>query len=354
MKKAFITGITGQDGMYLAQLLLQKGYEVHGMRRRASTDNTQRLKSIMHSCGAHFFLHYGEMTDAATLIRLISEIQPDEIYNLAAQSDVAVSFAVPAYTAQADALGVLHILEAVRILKLEQKTKVYQASSSELFGKVQTIPQNEQTPFYPRSPYAVAKLYAYWTIVNYREAYGIFACNGILFNHESPVRGENFVTRKITKALGNILAGTQEQLLLGNLDARRDWGYAADYVEAMWLMLQQEVPDDFVIATGMSYSVREFVTEAFSCAGIPLIWEGSGLREYAIDARTGKVLVAVDEKFFRPTEVDYLLGDATKAKSVLGWEPKTDFAALVRTMVESELEISFHAQKACESNEIQF
>jgi len=341
MKKAFITGITGQDGMYLAQLLLQKGYQVHGMRRRSSTDTTQRLHGLLQSEHTNFFLHYGDMTDAATLMRLISEIQPDEIYNLAAQSDVAVSFEVPAYTAQADGLGVLHLLEAIRILKLEQKVKLYQASSSELFGKVQTIPQNEQTPFYPRSPYAVAKLYAYWTVVNYREAYNIFACNGILFNHESPVRGENFVTRKITKALGNIIAGTQDTLFLGNLDARRDWGFAADYVEAMWLMLQQDVPDDFVIATGQSYSVREFVTEAFGCAGIPLLWEGIGLREHAIDARTGKVVVAVDEKFFRPTEVEYLLGDATKARTVLGWQPKTDFACLVRIMVEAELEAAF-------------
>lgn len=335
MKKALITGVTGQDGSYLARLLLQKGYEVHGMRRRVSLDHTQRLHDFMHA--SRFSLHYGDITDAAAIIRLIAQIKPDEIYNLAAQSDVAVSFEIPGYTAQADAFGVLNILEAIRILGLENKTKLYQASSSELFGKVQEVPQTEKTPFYPRSPYAVAKLYAYWIIVNYREAYNIFACNGILFNHESPIRGENFVTRKIVKAVANIMRGTQEKLLLGNLDARRDWGYAGDYVEAMWLMLQHDVPEDFVIATGISHSVREFVEAAFAHVHIPIAWHGQGLSERGVNAHNGTVLVEIDEQYFRPTEVDYLLGDATKAHKKLNWLPKTDFNMLVQCMMEAEV-----------------
>lgn len=336
MKKALVTGITGQDGSYLARLLLEKGYEVHGMRRRVSVDHTMRLHDII--AHPHFILHYGDVTDAASMIHLIAQVKPDEIYNLAAQSDVAISFTIPSYTAQTDAFGVLNILEAIRILGLENKVKLYQASSSELFGKVQEIPQTEKTPFYPRSPYAVAKLYAYWMVVNYREAYSIFACNGILFNHESPIRGDNFVTKKITQAVANIIRGAQKTLYLGNLEARRDWGYAGDYVEAMWLMLQQEVPEDFVIATGISHSVRTFVETAFAYVDISIVWQGCGLLEQGINAHDGSVVVAVDERYFRPSEVDYLLGNATKARTVLGWQPKTDFKQLIACMMEAELQ----------------
>lgn len=342
-KKALITGITGQDGSYLAEFLLAKGYEVHGIKRRTSLFNTDRIDHLYqdpHVSARRFILHHGDLTDSSSLIRIIQEIQPDEIYNLAAQSHVAVSFEEPEYTANTDALGALRILEAIRILKLQQKTRFYQASTSELFGKVQTVPQNELTPFYPRSPYAVAKLYAHWITINYREAYGIYACNGILFNHESPVRGETFVTRKITRALSRIKLGMQDCLYLGNLDAMRDWGHAKDYVEMQWLMLQQEHCEDFVIATGVQYSVREFVNAAASELGFKLKWIGNGLSEKALDAKTGVCLVAVDERYYRPTEVETLLGDATKAREKLGWQPKISFSELVKEMVLEDFNLA--------------
>ncbi|NLI78228.1 MAG: GDP-mannose 4,6-dehydratase [Candidatus Riflebacteria bacterium] len=339
-KIALVTGITGQDGAYLAELLLEKGYEVHGIKRRASLFNTNRIEHLYqdpHEKNRRFFLHYGDMTDSTNLIRIIQEVQPDEIYNLAAQSHVKVSFETPEYTANADGLGVLRLLEAIRILKLEKKTRFYQASTSELYGKVQETPQRETTPFYPRSPYAAAKLYAYWIVVNYREAYGIYGCNGILFNHESPLRGETFVTRKITRAACRIKAGMQEKLFLGNLDAKRDWGHARDYVEAMYLILQQPEPDDFVIATGVTTSVREFVTLVFRELGVSIDWQGKGAQERGLDRATGKVVVEVDPRYFRPTEVDLLLGDSTKARAKLGWKPQTDLQALVSEMVRSDL-----------------
>ena len=337
-KVALITGVTGQDGAYLAELLLDKGYEVHGIKRRSSLFNTDRIDHLYqdpHETGRKFVLHHGDLTDSSSLIRIIQQVQPDEIYNLAAQSHVAVSFEEPEYTANSDALGSLRILEAIRILGLEKKTRFYQASTSELYGLVQEIPQKETTPFYPRSPYAVAKLYAYWITVNYREAYGIYACNGILFNHESPVRGETFVTRKITRALARIKLGLQECVSLGNMDAKRDWGHAKDYVEMQWLMLQQEKPEDFVIATGVQYSVRDFVNAAARELGMEIRWEGEGLEEKGYLA--GKVIVAVDPRYFRPTEVETLLGDPSKAKAKLGWTPKISFAELVSEMVREDL-----------------
>lgn len=340
-KTALITGITGQDGSYLAEFLLEKDYEVYGLFRRGSTNTTQRIAHLLKEkaeTNRHFHLVYGDMTDSMNLVRLMLEIKPDEIYNLAAQSHVAISFEEPEYTANADGIGVLRILEAVRIAGLGKQTRIYQASTSELFGKVAEIPQKETTPFHPRSPYGVAKLYGYWITKHYREAYGMYAVNGILFNHESERRGENFVTRKITLAVAGIVRGTQEKLYLGNLNAKRDWGYAKDYVECMWLMLQQEQPEDFVIATGETRTVREFVEAAFACAGISLRWEGTGVDEKGIDEKTGKVLVEVSPEFFRPAEVDLLLGDPTKAKEVLGWNPrKTSFEELVRRMVTYDL-----------------
>lgn len=337
-KVALITGITGQDGAYLAELLLDKGYIVHGIKRRASLFNTDRIDHLYqdtHEKNVRFFLHHGDLTDSTNLIRIIQQTQPDEIYNLAAMSHVAVSFETPEYTANADALGTLRILEAIRILGLEKKTRFYQASTSELYGLVQEVPQKETTPFYPRSPYAVAKMYAYWITVNYREAYGIYACNGILFNHESPIRGETFVTRKITRALARIKLGLQECLYLGNLDAKRDWGHAKDYVEMQWLMLQQEMADDFVIATGVQYSVRDFVNAAAKELGIEIVWKGIGIEEKGYDV-TGKCIVQVDPRYFRPTEVETLLGDPSKAKQKLGWYPKITFDALVSEMVQSD------------------
>ena len=339
MKKALITGVTGQDGAYLAEFLLAKGYEVHGIKRRASLFNTARIDHIYedpHNPNPQFILHYGDLTDSSSLIHIVQKVQPDEIYNLGAQSHVQVSFEQPEYTADADALGPLRLLEAIRILGLEKKTRFYQASTSELYGLVQEIPQKETTPFYPRSPYAVAKMYAYWICVNYREAYGIYACNGILFNHESPLRGETFVTRKITRGLARIKVGLQKQLFLGNLSAQRDWGHARDYVEMQWLMLQQEKPQDFVIATGQQYSVREFVKRCARLLELDLTWQGSGVDEKAID-KTGKVIVAVDPRYFRPTEVDTLLGDPTKAQRELGWTPRTSFDQLVEEMIASDL-----------------
>ena len=338
-KVALITGITGQDGAYLAELLLEKGYVVHGLKRRASLFNTSRIDHLYHDPheeNVRFFLHHGDLTDSSNLIRIVQQVQPDEIYNLAAQSHVAVSFEVPEYTADADGLGTLRILEAIRILGLQKKTRFYQASTSELYGLVRETPQTELTPFYPRSPYAVAKLYAYWITVNYREAYGMYACNGILFNHESPLRGENFVTRKITRALARIKLGLQERLYLGNLDARRDWGHAKDYVEVQWLMLQQDHPDDFVVATGVQYSVRDFVSAACEEVGMSVRWEGAGLAEQGMDAK-GRCIVAVDPRYFRPTEVDTLLGDAAKARAKLGWQPKIGFRELVREMAREDL-----------------
>ncbi|MGB3134254.1 MAG: GDP-mannose 4,6-dehydratase [Candidatus Macondimonas sp.] len=347
-KRALVTGITGQDGMYLAELLLAKGYEVHGIKRRASLFNTDRIDHLYqdpHTKDRRLILHYGDLTDATNLIRVVQEVQPDELYNLAAQSHVAVSFETPEYTANSDAMGTLRLLEAIRILGLEQKTRFYQASTSELYGKVQAIPQDETTPFYPRSPYAAAKLYAYWITVNYREAYGLHASNGILFNHESPVRGETFVTRKITRALARIKLGLQERLYLGNLDALRDWGHARDYVEAQWLILQQDTPDDYVIATGEQHSVREFVDCAAAELGIHLRWEGEGVAEQGIDPRSGRCLVAVDPRYFRPTEVETLLGNPAKAKQRLGWAPRVSFAELVAEMVREDL-------KAAERDEL--
>ena len=337
MKKGLITGITGQDGAYLAEFLLGKGYEVHGIKRRSSLFNTDRIDHLYqdpHEKEQRFILHHGDLTDSSSLIRIIQEVQPDEIYNLAAQSHVAVSFEEPEYTANSDALGALRILEAIRILKLENKTKYYQASTSELYGQVQEVPQNEKTPFYPRSPYAVAKLYAYWITVNYREAYGIYACNGILFNHESPIRGETFVTRKITRALAKIKLGLQDCLYLGNLDAKRDWGHAKDYVEMQWLMLQQDSPEDFAIATGEQHSVRDFVNAAAKELGIDINWSGKGIDE--IGTWNGNEIVKIDERYFRPTEVETLLGDSTKAKTKLGWSPKITFNELVSEMVRED------------------
>ena len=339
-KRALITGITGQDGAYLAEFLLAKGYEVHGIKRRTSLFNTDRIDHLYqdpHVKDRRFIMHYGDMTDSSSLIRVIQEVQPDEIYNLAAQSHVAVSFEEPEYTADSDALGALRLLEAIRILGLEKKTRFYQASTSELYGKVQEIPQKETTPFYPRSPYAVAKLYAYWITINYREAYGIYACNGILFNHESPVRGETFVTRKITRAMARIKLGLQDCLYLGNLDAKRDWGHARDYVEMQWLMLQQDAPEDFVIATGVQYSVRDFVDAAARELGMEIRWEGEGIDEKGYDKQSGKCIVAVDPRYFRPTEVETLLGDPSKAKQKLGWVPKIPFEELVAEMVREDL-----------------
>lgn len=341
MKTALITGITGQDGSYLAEFLLEKGYKVYGLLRRGSTDTTERIEHLLKEGLAQdkrINLVYGDMTDSLNLVRILGEIKPDEIYNLAAQSHVAVSFEEPEYTGNADGLGTLRILEAVRIVGLTKTTRIYQASTSELYGKVEEIPQKETTPFHPRSPYAVAKLYAYWMIRHYREAYGMYAVNGILFNHESERRGETFVTRKITLAVANILEGTQEKLYLGNLDAKRDWGYAKDYVECMWLMLQHPVPEDFVIATGETRTVREFTQAAFQEAGIELIWEGQGIQEKGIDKANGRVLVEVAEEFFRPAEVDLLLGDPSKARELLGWNPrKTSFQDLVRLMVQADI-----------------
>lgn len=343
MKKALITGITGQDGAYLAEFMLKKGYEVHGVKRRSSLFNTERIDHLYedpHEKERRFFLHYGDLTDSTNLIRIIQQVQPDEIYNLAAQSHVAVSFESPEYTADTDALGTLRILEGIRLLGLEKKTRFYQASTSELFGKVREIPQTEKTPFYPRSPYGVAKLYAYWITVNYREAYGIYACNGILFNHESPVRGETFVTRKITRALARIKLGLQDCLYIGNLNAKRDWGHARDYVEVQWLMLQQDEPDDYVIATGKQHTVREFIDKAAEKLHLPLVWQGEGVNEKGLHRETGKVMVAVDPHYFRPTEVDTLLGDPTKAREKLGWVPRTTLDELISEMVEKDLLIA--------------
>ena len=339
--KALITGITGQDGSYLAEFLLNKGYEVHGIKRRASSFNTDRIDHLYqdpHESEVKMILHYGDMTDATNLIRIIQEVQPTEIYNLAAQSHVQVSFETPEYTANSDALGTLRILEAVRILGLEKTARIYQASTSEMFGQVQEVPQRETTPFYPRSPYGAAKVYAYWITVNYREAYGMHASNGILFNHESPVRGETFVTRKISRALARISEGQQDKLYIGNLESKRDWGHARDFVEAMWLMLQQDEPDDYVIATGEQYSVRDFISAAGGELGMDIEWQGKGLDEIGTDRNTGKRIIAVDPRYFRPTEVETLLGDPTKARKQLGWEARTPFSQLVKEMVAADLE----------------
>ena len=342
-KKALITGITGQDGAYLAEFLLGKGYEVHGIKRRASSFNTDRIDHLYqdpHESGIRLRLHYGDLTDATNLVRIVQQVQPDEIYNLAAQSHVAVSFETPEYTANADALGTLRLLEAIRILGMEKRARFYQASTSEMFGKVQQTPQSETTPFYPRSPYGAAKVYAHWITVNYREAYGMFACSGILFNHESPLRGETFVTRKITRGLARIHQGLETCLYLGNLDSLRDWGHARDYVRAQWLMLQQPGPEDFVIATGEQHSVREFVTLAGAQLGMDIEWRGSGIDEQGVDARTGRAAVKVDPRYFRPTEVDTLLGDATKARTRLEWRPEISFAQLVQEMVAEDTEVA--------------
>ncbi len=338
-KKALITGITGQDGAYLAEFLLGKGYEVHGIRRRTSLFNTDRIDHLYrdpHDRDAQMFLHYGDMTDSMSLVRVLQQVQPDEVYNLAAQSHVAVSFEEPEYTANSDALGTLRLLDAIRILGLDKKTRFYQASTSELYGKVREIPQTEETPFYPRSPYAVAKLYAYWITVNYRESYGMYACNGILFNHESPLRGETFVTRKITRAMARIKLGMQDCLYLGNLDAKRDWGHARDYVEMQWLMLQQETPDDYVIATGHQYSVRDFVEAVANKLDISLSWNGKGIDEYAVNSQSGRVIIRVDREYFRPAEVETLLGNSDKASRNLGWTPKISFREMVDEMVSSD------------------
>jgi GDPmannose 4,6-dehydratase len=342
-KKALITGVTGQDGAYLAEFLLGKGYEVHGIKRRASSFNTDRIDHLYrdpHERGVRLYLHYGDLTDSTNLIRIVQQVQPDEIYNLAAQSHVAVSFETPEYTANADAIGTLRLLESIRILGLEKKTRFYQASTSEMFGLVQEIPQRETTPFYPRSPYGAAKVYGHWITVNYREAYGLFACSGILFNHESPIRGETFVTRKITRGLARISQGMEQCLYLGNLDSLRDWGHARDYVRAQWLMLQQEQPDDYVIATGEQHSVREFVVAAGAELGMRIEWRGGGIDEEGVDAQTGRVMVKVDPRYFRPTEVETLLGDSSKARAKLGWKLEHGFGDLVREMVASDLEIA--------------
>ena len=341
MKTALITGITGQDGAYLAEFLLKKGYDVHGIKRRSSSFNTDRIDHLYedpHKKGTMFHLHYGDLSDSTNLIRIINQVQPDEIYNLGAQSHVQVSFEMPEYTADVDGIGTLRLLEAIRILKMEKKVRFYQASTSELFGKVQEIPQKETTPFYPRSPYACAKLYAYWIVVNYRESYGMYACNGILFNHESPIRGETFVTRKVTRAAARIKMGLQDKLYMGNIDAKRDWGFAGDYVQLMWLMLQQESPDDYVMATGVTTTVRDFITMAFKEAGIELTWSGHGIDEKGIDSATGKVLVEIDPRYFRPAEVDLLIGDPTKAITKLGWKPVVTLPELIKMMVKSDLE----------------
>lgn len=341
MKKALITGITGQDGAYLAEFLLSKGYQVHGIKRRASLFNTERIDHLYqdpHVENRQLILHYGDLTDASNLIRVLQQVQPDEVYNLAAQSHVQVSFESPEYTADVDALGTLRLLEGIRLLGLEKKTKFYQASTSELYGKAQEVPQSETTPFYPRSPYACAKLYAYWITVNYREAYNLFACNGILFNHESPIRGETFVTRKITRAMSRIYLGLQECLYIGNLNALRDWGHAKDYVKMQWLMLQQDTPDDFVLATGEQHSVREFIELTAKELGITIQWEGEGKSERGVNVANAKTIVAVDPMYFRPTEVDTLLGDTSKAKKKLGWEPKITFKQLIKDMVQADLE----------------
>jgi len=340
-KVAFITGITGQDGAYLAKLLLKKGYTVHGLKRRSSSFNTVRIDHLYqdpHVSKRNFILHHGDLTDSTNLIRIIQEVQPDEIYNLAAQSHVHVSFETPEYTANADALGTLRILEAIRLLGMVEKTKFYQASTSELYGIAQEVPQNENTPFYPRSPYAVAKLYGYWITVNYREAYNMYACNGILFNHESPVRGETFVTRKITRAAVRISMGTQEQVYLGNLDAKRDWGHAGDFVDGMWRMLQQEKPEDYVLATGVTTTIREFAERAFAEVGITLGWSGRGVDEVGRDTKTGNTVVSVDPTYFRPTEVDLLIGDASKARKKLNWKPIIDLQQMIEEMIASDLE----------------
>jgi GDPmannose 4,6-dehydratase len=342
-KKALITGVTGQDGAYLAEFLLGKGYEVHGIKRRSSSFNTDRIDHLYqdpHERGVRLHLHYGDLTDSTNLIRIVKQVQPDEIYNLAAQSHVAVSFETPEYTANADAIGTLRLLEAIRILGLEKKTRFYQASTSEMFGLVQEIPQRETTPFYPRSPYGAAKVYGHWITVNYREAYGMFACSGILFNHESPIRGETFVTRKVTRGLARISQGMEKCLYLGNLDSQRDWGHAKDFVRAQWLMLQQEKPDDFVIATGEQHSVREFVAAAGAELDMRIEWQGKGVDEVGLDAKTGRTVVQVDPRYFRPTEVETLLGDASKARAILGWSPEYSFQDLVRGMVASDLEIA--------------
>jgi GDPmannose 4,6-dehydratase len=340
-KVAFITGITGQDGAYLADLLLKKDYIVHGLKRRSSSFNTGRIDHLYqdpHVNKRNFILHHGDLTDSTNLIRIIQEVQPDEIYNLAAQSHVQVSFETPEYTANADGLGTLRILEAIRILNMIEKTKFYQASTSELYGMVQEVPQNEKTPFYPRSPYAVAKLYGYWITINYREAYNLYACNGILFNHESPVRGETFVTRKITRAAARISMGTQERVYLGNLDAKRDWGHASDFVEGMWRMLQQEKAEDFVLATGVTTTIREFTERAFAEVGITLEWSGKGVDETGRDVKSGNILVSIDPAYFRPTEVDLLIGDASKAREKLGWKPTCDLQQMIEEMIKADLE----------------
>ena len=343
MKKALITGVTGQDGAYLSEFLLKKGYEVHGIKRRSSSFNTQRIDHLYqdpHVNNKRFILHYGDLTDTSNLVRILQEVQPDEIYNLGAQSHVQVSFEVPEYTTDTVGTGTLRLLEAIRILGMEKKVRFYQASTSELFGKVQEVPQKETTPFYPRSPYAVAKLYGYWIVVNYRESYGMYACNGILFNHESPIRGETFVTRKVTRAAARIKLGLQDKLYMGNIDAKRDWGYAGDYVELMWLMLQQDKPDDYVMATGVTTTVRDFITMAFKEVGITLRWEGKGIDEKGIDTETGKVLVEIDPRYFRPAEVELLIGDPTKAYKALGWKPKVQLPELVKMMVENDLNLA--------------
>jgi GDPmannose 4,6-dehydratase len=343
MKTALISGVTGQDGAYLSEFLLKKGYAVHGIKRRSSSFNTERVDHLYqdpHEKNKKFFLHYGDLTDTSNLVRIIQEVKPDEIYNLGAQSHVQVSFEVPEYTADTDGIGTLRLLEAIRILGMEKKVRFYQASTSELFGKVQEIPQKETTPFYPRSPYAAAKLYAYWIVVNYRESYGMFACNGILFNHESPIRGETFVTRKITRAAARIKLGLQDKLFMGNIDAKRDWGYAGDYVELMWLMLQQEKPDDFVMATGVTTTVRDFITMAFLEVGIILQWEGKDINEKGIDKDSGKVLVEIDPRYFRPAEVEILIGDPTKAYEKLGWKPKVQLPELVKMMVYNDFKLA--------------
>ena len=343
MKTALITGITGQDGAYLSEFLLKKDYTVHGIKRRSSSFNTERIDHLYqdpHVDNRKFILHYGDLTDTSNLVRIIQQVQPDEIYNLGAQSHVQVSFEVPEYTADVDGIGTLRLLEAIRILGMEKKVKFYQASTSELFGKVQEIPQKETTPFYPRSPYAAAKLYAYWIVVNYRESYGMYACNGILFNHESPIRGETFVTRKITRAAARIKLGLQDKLFMGNIDAKRDWGYAGDYVELMWLMLQQDKPDDFIMATGITTTVREFIIMSFLEVGIQLNWEGHGVEEKGIDASTGKIIVEIDPRYFRPTEVEILIGDPTKAVKALGWKPKVQLPELVKMMVANDLKLA--------------
>ena len=343
MKKALITGVTGQDGAYLSEFLLKKGYEVHGIKRRSSSFNTERIDHLYqdpHETNKRFILHYGDLTDTSNLVRIIQQVQPDEIYNLGAQSHVQVSFEVPEYTADTDGMGTLRLLEAIRILGMEKKVRFYQASTSELFGKVQEVPQKDTTPFYPRSPYAVAKLYAYWIVVNYREAYGMYACNGILFNHESPIRGETFVTRKVTRAAARIKLGLQDKLYMGNIDSKRDWGFAGDYVELMWLMLQQDKPDDFVMATGITTTVRDFITIAFKEAGINLRWEGSAVNEKGIDNASGNVLVEIDPRYFRPTEVELLIGDPSKALQILGWKPKVQLPELIKMMVHNDIKLA--------------